>query len=410
MFWAAFFLMTSMGCQRGLRLTGGNTQTIGGNGPEAQCSVAGLYYAYKHLGYTEGSARITLSLLESHLGSLRLETQKGGITNYDLGWQQAAELLTMDFGSSSPCSPTDGLVRFQISFQGCDNLTLSLQQEDCAVDFSNVDFQETEVSLPSPESVCDDGLDNDADGVADCADDDCNTFCDSGLQCGNKNCDAGETLANCPVDCPLGTGEDGGGGSACAASETNCADSIDDDCDGFDDCDDSDCAAALECIPATLSCGDSICNGESYATCPMDCAPVCGDSICEGPEDSSNCPSDCCALVETDCNDGIDEDCDTVIDCADTDDCSGALECAPACTPIGAEDGDYGDGVPNGCVDGVDDDCDGQVDCGDSDCGATCYCPTGGAGGEICCNGNVDDDGDGQADCSDTDCAWMGCT
>lgn len=65
--------------------------------------------------------------------------------------------------------------------------------------------------------------------------------------CGNYQCDAGESNANCPADCAI--------------------------------------------------CGDGVCAGlEDAGSCPQDCVvePVCGDGVCELGERSS-CSSDCCA-------------------------------------------------------------------------------------------------------------------
>jgi hypothetical protein len=60
------------------------------------------------------------------------------------------------------------------------------------------------------------------------------------------------------------------------------------------------------------------------------------------------------------CNDGVDNDCDGLIDCADSD-CSANPACAPIC-------------MPEVCNDGLDNDCDGFVDCADSDCSANPAC------------------------------------
>jgi hypothetical protein len=62
-------------------------------------------------------------------------------------------------------------------------------------------------------------------------------------------------------------------------------------------------------------------------------------------------------------------------------------------------------GVPEICANGIDDDCDGLTDCSDSECscagGSTCY-------NDAClyevCTNNLDDEGDGFIDCADTDC------
>jgi hypothetical protein len=60
------------------------------------------------------------------------------------------------------------------------------------------------------------------------------------------------------------------------------------------------------------------------------------------------------------CNDGLDNDCDGFVDCADSD-CSANPACGPVC-------------VPEVCNDGVDNDCDGLIDCADSDCSVNPAC------------------------------------
>ena len=54
--------------------------------------------------------------------------------------------------------------------------------------------------------------------------------------CGDGNCDAGESPCDCPADC----------GNP-PATETNCADGVDNDCDGSIDCADGDCAGDPAC-------------------------------------------------------------------------------------------------------------------------------------------------------------------
>ena len=85
------------------------------------------------------------------------------------------------------------------------------------------------------------------------------------------------------------------------------------------------------------------------------------------------------------CDDGIDNDKDKLVDCADLD-CIGD----PSCREI--------------CDDGLDNDEDGRVDCEDSDCDGDSACV------EIC-NDGIDNDGDGLIDCEDGDCISSGlCT
>jgi hypothetical protein len=67
--------------------------------------------------------------------------------------------------------------------------------------------------------------------------------------------------------------------------------------------------------------------------------------------------------AETTCDDGIDNDCDGLIDAEDVDDCDGG---PPVCEPTEPTEVTCSDGLDNDCdgaIDGDDPDCQGQVDC-----------------------------------------------
>jgi len=113
--------------------------------------------------------------------------------------------------------------------------------------------------------------------------------------------------------------------------------------------------------------------------------PECGDGTCDPGEDQCNCPDDCGTPPsnETSCTDGIDNDCDTDVDCDDSD-CIGD----PACPTCGDGTCDPGEdqcncpedcGTPpsteTSCDDGVDNDCDNDTDCDDADCDGDPACP-----------------------------------
>lgn len=226
---------------------------------------------------------------------------------------------------------------------------------DCAADPLCFGFGET----------CDNGLDDDGDGLTDCDDViECNTFpgCDfGGGDCcadhANPGCDndAGEDCV-CAIDpfcCQVqwdalcvqqyeqGCGGTCGGGGP----EVDCADLVDNDNDGLVDCSDADCGT---------------------------------DPGCVGP------------AFEFSCFNFVDDDFDGLTDCADSD-------CAaePICQTPGTE---------LFCDNGLDDDLDFLIDCLDPDCAADPLC--GPIVGENCTNG-VDDDGDGAADCVDTECIFL---
>ncbi|MBU1240425.1 hypothetical protein KKF84_12240 [Myxococcota bacterium] len=162
-------------------------------------------------------------------------------------------------------------------------------------------------------------------------------------------------------DCPM------------VASEI-CDDDIDNDGNGFVDCDDFACIGNIAC-PAKIEnndtlCADGIDNDDDGLT---DCA----DPSCNGHPDVTVC-------TETNCTDGIDNDGDGYGDCDDFD-CKDEATCA----------GEY----ETNCTDGVDDDGDGYIDCADFDCDDDPACI------ENCTDG-VDNNGDGFIDCADFYCQY----
>jgi len=159
-----------------------------------------------------------------------------------------------------------------------------------------------------------------------------------------------------------------------------CNDGKDNDCDGLVDCNDTDCAQASVCAPPPV-CNDA--DGDGYFA-----EPGCGTSVdCDDSDPSVN-PG----ALEV-CDDGIDNDCNGLIDCADGR-CSSNPVCAPSVTP-------------EICDDGIDNDGDGSVDCADRDCRRDPACTETGSGSEgrgKTCSDGIDNDGDGLIDCDDPDC------
>jgi hypothetical protein len=124
------------------------------------------------------------------------------------------------------------------------------------------------------EVTCDDGLDNDCDGLTDAADPDCGMACSDYADKGSCNNDP-----NCEWIGNPNTGYCQE--SQCTPEPEICDNGIDDDCDGLTDCDDTeDCGA------------DPVCQ----------CTPTPGEET-----------------QELTCNDGIDNDCDGAVDGTDPD-------------------------------------------------------------------------------------------
>lgn len=181
--------------------------------------------------------------------------------------------------------------------------------------------------------------------------------------CGNATCETGEDCNTCSTDCfssAPSTAECGNGicesfnrenckrcAEDCAGTEQGpfCCGNLEDG-DNPVPCSDPRCTeAGFQCIDAPTSascCGDLICEGsENNINCAVDCGPpaVCGDGFCDPGEDQCNCAVDCGAPPATEvanvtCNDGLDNDCDGLSDCADPD-CATDPACQP-CLPDGS--------------------------------------------------------------------------
>jgi hypothetical protein len=104
--------------------------------------------------------------------------------------------------------------------------------------------------------------------------------------------------------------------------------------------------------------------------------------------------------------DGVTNTCDPGYACRDGY-CELVLIADAATGDVPANDGATGEI----CNNGIDDDNDGAIDCADSEClgtntcGIGCTCPGGnGVATEIACADGIDNDRDGLTDCRDPDC------
>ncbi len=280
------------------------------------------------------------------------------------------------------------------------------------------------------QEFCFNGVDDDGDMLVDCFDDDC--WGDPVFCCGDGTfiCDPIElSTCSCPQDCSVTDPDqeevrcedgfdndcdgliDGCDQDCVVLVETRCGDGVDNDCDTLFDCDDPDCVNAPQCCvvsePGTeLTCNDGLdndCNGDvdcDDAACASllvcTCPPPMGSGTCDPTENPCSCLPDCGSpenMGEVTCDDGIDNDCDGLFDCDDVD-------CFDACCGNGSldplEECDDGPGnsdtLPDAC----------RTDCTEATCGDGIIDT-----GEDCDLGPANSD-DPEATCR-TDCTFRRC-
>lgn len=198
-------------------------------------------------------------------------------------------------------------------------------------------------SHPGAEEICEDGVDQDCNGAdldCGCTDADGDGYAD--VACGGNDCDDTDPAIHPNV--------------------SELCNSVDDDCDGQTDEDFGSYICGVGVCQRTVD----ICVDGEYQSC----VPL------EPPEQT-----------ETTCNDGLDNDCDDYVDAQD-------LDCAGCQNPdadgddydgVGCGGADCDDSDPavnpsadEDCDNGIDDDCNGLIDTTDPSCGKAggCSCAT----------------------------------
>ena len=284
--------------------------------------------------------------------------------------------------------------------------------------------------------ACEDGVDNDQDGLVDCMDVDCRV---ASTRCGERVPVYPHYEAeNAPAVChDLVDNDDDGlfdcGDRSCSDvpetccrvefSDRLCSDGIDNDSNGYTDCAEFMCKSGFV----------AVCMDERYCKVRPDGSVVADDACCKDGKDSdgdgktdcadSNCfASDCPKLPEEEsmaaCSDGLDNDNDGYKDCDDFS----CKKTNPDAAVIAMCAAKLGAAVPESteaaCMNGKDDDLNGYTDCGDFSCSGLqveavqAYCEAKLENTFAKCEDGKDNDGNGYTDCDDRSCraGYITCT
>ncbi|MGC4115606.1 MAG: hypothetical protein QM765_13575 [Myxococcales bacterium] len=265
------------------------------------------------------------------------------------------------------------------------------------------------------DDLCKDGIDNDGDGHSDCDDYDC---CKYGVPAQGINvCTAG-TCGGGTRDAGTVAPKDAGSTGPNETTDDLCKDGIDNDGDTFTDCDDFDCCKYG--VPAQ---GINVCTAGTCGGGTRDAGTVAPGRDASLPENTDEL-----------CKDGIDNNGNTYIDCADYSCCrpgtdGGVAPGVTVCAPITCQGpGKMPEDTQATCSDGKDNDGNKKFDCNDPGCcrpgtdggmlpGLTCeFGSCAGPGREVTsaatandeCSDGLDNNGNTFTDCADFDCCRNG--
>lgn len=183
-----------------------------------------------------------------------------------------------------------------------DNVCVEMREEDCLDGIDNdedgvTDCADADCHSQACVEICLDGVDNNADGLIDCADASCATnepACRAVEICDNQVDDNGDFRTDCYDPACFGT-----------ACDEVCTDGQDNDLDGAIDCGDEECSSTLACPERT--CDDGLDEDLDGLT---DCADTDCESACsETCGDGGRSPLEQCDDGGLEVGDGCDADC-----------------------------------------------------------------------------------------------------
>jgi hypothetical protein len=269
-----------------------------------------------------------------------------------------------------------------------------------------------ELDCGREELDCTNGVDDDGDGLADCADPHCRAVDPACREtdCGDGADDDGDGFIDCGdpdcLDAPECGGED-------------CANGVDDDGDTLVDCYDDTCFAHASCdasctVDQMVRCDRILTGSTAGVASAIDDWPWCAGRRLTGGERVYELALEANVLLRATLETAADLDllllrgrCG-VYSCVEAADALLETELVAGDRWFVVVDGPAGAGgaftltLACGlhelrCDDGVDDDGDGATDCADPDCATDAACIEN-------CGNRQDDDGDGWVDCADDDC------